>query len=137
MSRRLVVPTLITLIVVGVALGAGAPHRSRAAEGSVTSALTTHVLDTSAGHPVVGIPVRLECAGKLLGRGNTDADGRLQLGPERLEPGIYRLTFDVDGYYPQSFYPEVTVTFRVSDPQSHLHLPLMLSPFAVTTYRGS
>jgi 5-hydroxyisourate hydrolase len=137
MSRRLVVLTLIAFIVVGVALGAGVARSSKAAEGSVASALTTHVLDTSAGRPVAGIPVRLERAGELLGRGNTDADGRLKLGPERLEPGTYRLIFDVNGYYPQSFYPEVTVTFRVSDPQSHLHLPLMLSPFALTTYRGS
>lgn len=137
MSRRLVVLTLIALIVVGVALGAGEACRSTAAERSVTSALTTHVLGASAGRPVSGIPVRLERAGELLGQGNTDADGRLELGPERLKPGTYRLTFDVGGYYPQSFYPEVTVTFRVSNPQSHLHLPLMLSPFALTTYRGS
>jgi hypothetical protein len=67
MSRRLVVLTLIALIVVGVALGAGEACRSMAAERSVTSALTTHVLDVSAGRPVSGIPVRLERAGELLG----------------------------------------------------------------------
>lgn len=61
----------------------------------------------------------------------------LELGPESLAPGTYRLIFDVDGAYKQSFYPEITVTFRITDPQSHLHLPILLSPFAYTTYRGS
>jgi 5-hydroxyisourate hydrolase len=89
----------------------------------MTSAVTTHVLDSAAGRPAAGIPVRLECDGDL--------------GPQRLEPGTYRLTFDVDGHYPESFYPEITVTFRITDPDAHHHVPILLSPFAFTTYRGS
>jgi 5-hydroxyisourate hydrolase len=104
----------------------------------MTSAVTTHVLDSAAGRPAAGIPVRLECDGELLAEGRTDDDGRIRhLGPQRLEPGTYRLTFDVDGHYPESFYPEITVTFRITDPDAHHHVPILLSPFAFTTYRGS
>jgi 5-hydroxyisourate hydrolase len=106
--------------------------------------ITTHVLDTSRGRPAGGIPVRLEVqAGhgwRELGSGATDGDGRLRdpgWGP--IEQGTYRLTFDTSGYYREqgSFYPEVAIVFWVDDPAQHYHLPLLLSPFAYTTYRGS
>ncbi|MGH6825537.1 hydroxyisourate hydrolase [Methyloceanibacter sp.] len=138
MPRALVGLTLVAVIVVGGFLGAGDIRRSRAAEGpSVASALSTHVLDTASGRPVAGVPVRLVRDGKTLGLGKTDADGRLELGPAPLEAGTYQLIFDVHGVYPKSFYPEITVSFQIGDPAAHLHLPILLSPFGFTTYRGS
>ena len=102
------------------------------------STLSTHVLDTAAGRPAAGIRVRLETrAGELLGEGVTDADGRVgAIGPERLEPGDYVLRFDT-GAYVDGFYPEVVVVFTVADPDQHYHVPLLLSPYGYSTYRGS
>ena len=114
------------------------------------SAVTTHVLDTALGRPAAGVPVRLERArdgddeGTVLGRASTDADGRASdLGPAELEPGTYRLVFGTGEYgrasqpAEPSFFPEVTVTFTVADPGRHYHVPLLLSPFGYSTYRGS
>jgi 5-hydroxyisourate hydrolase len=108
------------------------------------SAITTHVLDTAAGRPARGVPVRLEArtpeGWRELATGRTDEDGRcVSLGPERIAAGDYRLTFDTNAYYGDRdhFFPEVTVTFTVADPQQHHHVPLLLSPFAISTYRGS
>lgn len=106
------------------------------------SAITTHVLDTSRGQPAAGIRVTLEVrfldgAWKPLGKGVTDHDGRApNLLPEGVDlaEAVYRLTFD---RLPEGFYPEVTVAFRVSDPSRHYHIPLLLSPYGYTTYRGS
>ncbi|MFT7839948.1 hydroxyisourate hydrolase [Saccharothrix sp. BKS2] len=92
--------------------------------------LSTHVLDAEAGRPRVGVPVRLERDGEVLAAGRTDEDGRLRFA-EELSPGVHRLVFEVD----TPFYPEVTVTFRAA--AGHLHVPVLLSPFAYTTYRGS
>ena len=102
------------------------------------STLSTHVLDTSAGRPAAGVAVRLETrGGELLGEGVTDADGRVgAIGPERLERGAYRLRFDT-GLYVEGFYPEVVVVFTVADPDQHYHVPLLLSPYGYSTYRGS
>jgi len=104
--------------------------------------ITTHVLDTSVGRPVAGLPVVLELKNKdrwmTLGRGVTDADGRVLalLPPDHgLTIGTYRLTFDVSAQ--EGFYPEVSVSFTVADPDQHYHVPLLLSPFGYTTYRGS
>src|SRR3712207_1971346 len=71
----------------------------------------------------------------------TDGDGRVpDLGPDEVKPGVYRLVFDVATYANATgqtfFFPEVVVTFTVSDPSRH-HVPLLLSPFAYSTYRGS
>ncbi|QIG43579.1 hydroxyisourate hydrolase [Nocardioides anomalus] len=101
------------------------------------STLSTHVLDTALGHPAEGIAVRLETRqGELLAEGETDADGRIgSLGPE-LERGAYVLRFDT-GLYVDGFYPEVVVVFTVADPDQHHHVPLLLSPFGYSTYRGS
>ncbi len=113
------------------------------------SAISTHVLDTSKGRPASGVSVALEMhstggSWKLVGRGQTDANGRLaNLLPAgaRLEAGAYRLTFDAAAYFHaqnvESFYPEVSVVFTVHDATQHYHVPLLLSPYGYTTYRGS
>ncbi|MCA1567431.1 MAG: hydroxyisourate hydrolase [Acidobacteria bacterium] len=112
------------------------------------SAITTHVLDTSRGRPAGGVRVVLEVredeGWKILGRGETDADGRLKnLLPEGfdLKAGAYRLTFHTSDYFAtqggESFYPEVTLVFTVNDASAHYHVPLLVSPFGYSTYRGS
>jgi 5-hydroxyisourate hydrolase len=106
------------------------------------STVTTHVLDAALGRPAVGVRVRLESTDGTVGTGTTDADGRARdLAPSALPAGTYRLVFDTAAYHAASgqpsFYPEVCVTFRLSDPEQHLHVPLLLSPFAYSTYRGS
>jgi 5-hydroxyisourate hydrolase len=104
------------------------------------SLVTTHVLDTAAGRPAAGIAVRFETAeGKPIADGRTDDDGRIRdLGPDTLPPGAYRLVFHTGAYLgPDAFFPEVTLTFRIADPAAHHHVPLLLSPFAYSTYRGS
>jgi 5-hydroxyisourate hydrolase len=104
----------------------------------VSSPLTTHVLDTARGAPAQGVPVAVErlegSSWKPLARGVTDADGRCPglLKPGQLERGTYRLRFDVK----TPFYPYVEVVFDVSDARHH-HVPLLLSPFGYSTYRGS
>ena len=102
------------------------------------STVSTHVLDTAAGRPAQGVAVRLESRdGQLLGEATTDADGRAgDLGPDRLVTGDYALHFDT-GAYVDGFYPEVVVVFRVTDQDDHYHVPLLLSPFGYSTYRGS
>ncbi|GAA2138389.1 hydroxyisourate hydrolase [Nocardioides koreensis] len=99
------------------------------------SQVTTHVLDTTAGRPAAGVAVRLECGDAVLASGTTDADGRIAgLGPDRLDPGTYRLRFDTAAR--SDFFPEVVIAFVVVD-DTHLHVPLLLSPHGYTTYRGS
>lgn len=112
------------------------------------SGITTHVLDTSRGRPARGVPVRLDRReGDLwseLGRGETDVDGRARaLLPSGhvLAAGIYRLTFDTAAYFAglglEGFYPEAAIVFTVRDAGEHHHVPLLLSPFGYSTYRGS
>ena len=112
------------------------------------SAITTHVLDTMRGRPASGLPVRLEAhhqgAWRQLGHGATDADGRVRtLLPDTapLGAGAYRLVFDTASYFAplgiRTFYPRVTIEFAVEAGEAHYHVPLLLSPFAYTTYRGS
>ena len=107
------------------------------------SHVTTHVLDAARGRPAAGVAVRLERAdGAIVATGRTDADGRCAcLGPERLDPATYRLRFDTGAYFDEqqqeTFYPEVTIEFRLADVEQHYHVPLLLSPFAYSTYRGS
>ncbi len=100
------------------------------------SSLSTHVLDTALGRPAVGVPVRLYRGDVVLATGTTDDDGRIAELAPALEHGTYRLWFDVAAYNEQSFFPEVSVTFTVAD-ERHYHVPLLLSPFAFSTYRGS
>ncbi|MBX3251882.1 MAG: hydroxyisourate hydrolase [Myxococcales bacterium] len=107
--------------------------------------LSTHVLDLASGLPVPRLPVRLERRDgegwRELGRARTDDDGRVRaLLPEGapLEEAVYRLTFDVEAHHgPGAFHPEVSVVFRVLDAARHHHVPLLLSPFGYSTYRGS
>lgn len=102
------------------------------------AAITTHILDTAKGRPASGVPVSLEvqrgASWELVGRGATDTDGRLRTLTEgkTLEKATYRLTFETGG-----FFPEVVITFRVDTPAEHYHVPLLLSPYGYSTYRGS
>lgn len=113
------------------------------------SAISTHVLDTARGLPAAGIAVTLERAGEAgawapLGQGTTDADGRIpNLVPAggSLAAATYRLSFATGAWFAAqgvaAFYPEVRITFAVADPARHHHVPLLLSPFGYSTYRGS
>lgn len=105
------------------------------------SHLTTHVLDASRGRPAAGIRVVLTGSTGEIASGETDADGRISaLGPDLLAPGDYRLVFATRPYFEAlgiaSFYPSVTIDFAITD-ASHYHVPVLLSPFAYSTYRGS
>jgi 5-hydroxyisourate hydrolase len=103
--------------------------------------LSTHVLDAALGRPAADLGVRLERDGSLVADTRTDGDGRVREVVADLVAGDYRITFDTGGYFTatgrQGFYPEVAVTFTVTDPGEHHHVPLLLSPFAYSTYRGS
>ncbi len=111
------------------------------------SEITTHVLDTSVGRPAPGISVTLDvregAAGwRQLAHGTTDADGRLRsLAPQPLPAATYRLTFDTRAYFDSrqtaSFYPEVAIVFEVRDAAAKYHVPLLISPYGYSTYRGS
>lgn len=103
------------------------------------STVTTHVLDVSHGRPASGVPVALEDAdGNGIAHGATDEDGRIRdLGPDNLPSGTYRLLFSTATYLgDDTFYPEVSITFSVTDDE-HYHVPLLLSRYGYTTYRGS
>ncbi|MEV5833453.1 hydroxyisourate hydrolase [Nocardia sp. NPDC052112] len=97
--------------------------------------LSTHVLDAASGRPAAGLAVRLERAdGSVLAERHTDADGRLEDLPAP-EIGVHRLIFETGDRSP--FYPSVTIEFRVTDPAERYHVPLLLSPYSYSTYRGS
>lgn len=109
------------------------------------ASLSTHVLDTAAGRPAVGLRVTLETVeGTLVKEAVTDADGRVGDLATELPTGEHRLRFDTGAWFARqdlaAFYPEVVVAFTVTDdaPQDeHFHVPLLLSPFGYSTYRGS
>lgn len=111
------------------------------------SGITTHVLDTALGRPAPGIRVTLAAAEgggwTLVAEDRTDADGRARLtdSAHRLGRGDYQLTFEVGEYMTRratsSFYPRVVVHFVVEDPKEHHHVPLLLSPYGYSTYRGT
>ena len=100
--------------------------------------LSTHVLDTALGRPAAGVPVLLlDASGGGVADGVTDSDGRVASLGGDLAAGTYTLRFAVAGYQPDGFYPEVSVTFTVAVEESHYHVPLLLSPYGYSTYRGS
>jgi 5-hydroxyisourate hydrolase len=103
--------------------------------------LSTHVLDATLGIPAAGVPVRLARGADTLAEAVTDEDGRVRELGALAEAGDYRVTFDTGAYFAASgqrgFYPEVTIAFTVTDPSAHHHVPLLLSPYAYSTYRGS
>ncbi|MFI7418153.1 hydroxyisourate hydrolase [Nonomuraea sp. NPDC049684] len=96
---------------------------------------STHVLDAVSGRPAAGVRVRLEHEGRVLARGSTDEDGRIKGWDTR--EGVHRVVFDTGAYLADTFYPEVVIAFTVTDPGAHHHVPLLLSPYAYSTYRGS
>ncbi|WP_067802251.1 hydroxyisourate hydrolase [Actinomadura formosensis] len=101
--------------------------------------LSTHVLDAARGLPAAGVAVRLDRrdAGgwTTLAEARTDDDGRIGEWGVQPRSGVHRLTFATEGL--SDFYPEVTVAFTIDDPGRHYHVPLLISPFAYSTYRGS
>jgi len=108
------------------------------------SPITTHVLDTAAGRPAAGVSAVLDMLGsdgltwQVLGLGVTDLDGRIRTllaDSHKLSPGLYRIRFDTSQQ--SQFFPEVIIEFRVDDPEQHYHVPLLLSPYGYSTYRGS
>ena len=112
------------------------------------SPITSHVLDTTSGQPAVNLAVSLETrrdgSWRKLGEGATDQDGRVRtLLPDSspLREGAYRLVFDTAAYFEtrdvQTFYPRIIVEFTVSAADAHYHVPLLLSPYGYTTYRGT
>jgi 5-hydroxyisourate hydrolase len=117
------------------------------------SVITTHVLDVALGRPAAGVPVTLQRVDETgatergateIGRASTDDDGRVRrLGPADVEPGTYRLVFGTAAYFlarhpgDRPFFPEVTVTFTVHEQAGNCHVPLLLSPYGYSTYRGS
>ncbi|RFA16130.1 hydroxyisourate hydrolase [Subtercola boreus] len=110
------------------------------------SHVTSHVLDSTLGRPASGVPVLLDRSADgvwmPVASAITDDDGRAtSLGPALLSAGTYRVTFDTAAYFEatgqQIFYPSVSVSFVLAEEAEHYHIPLLLSPFAYSTYRGS
>jgi 5-hydroxyisourate hydrolase len=103
--------------------------------------VSTHVLDAVAGRPAVGIAVRLFAGDDVVAEGVTDSDGRCRLTEHATSRGPHRLVFATGPWFTEqgreSFWPEVVLTFAVAEPAEHHHVPLLLSPFAYSTYRGS
>lgn len=96
--------------------------------------ISTHVLDTERGQPRAGLAVELYREDELVSQKRTDGDGRIaELAPDGLERGEYRLVFHVGG----EFFRRVELTLAVDDPARHYHVPLLVAPYACTTYRGS
>ncbi len=111
------------------------------------ASISTHVLDTALGKPAEGLAIHLQAyddgAWTLVGEGITDADGRVPkttLAPNGITPGVYQMVFETGAYlervHGKGFYPYVPIVFEVTADQ-HYHVPLLLSPFGISTYRGS
>ncbi|MBV9314304.1 MAG: hydroxyisourate hydrolase [Pseudonocardia sp.] len=106
------------------------------------SGLSTHVLDAALGRPASGLAVTVTAPDGQVHAAVTDADGRVAtLLASPLRSGSYQIRFDTAGYFAatgqKAFYPEVTICFTVENGREHHHVPLLLSPFAYSTYRGS
>jgi 5-hydroxyisourate hydrolase len=112
----------------------------------IRASLSTHVLDATTGQPARNLSLRLDRqagdAWEPVGDGTTDDDGRCRdMAPDGVGRGVYRLVFDTGAYFSAAgtagFYPEVPIVFAVTELERHHHVPLLLSPFAYSTYRGS
>ena len=107
------------------------------------STISTHVLDTSRGKPAGGVKITLQRGDEVIGSGTTDNDGRVKdlSGGRQLGIGLHRLVFEVGEYFSsragEAFYERITIEFVVSSESDHYHVPLLLSPFGYSTYRGS
>ena len=110
------------------------------------SRVTTHVLDATSGRPAADVAVTLERqvggSWQPVASGRTDVDGRIsEFGPADLTRGVYRVSFAVGAYFAaqdqRTFYPEVVIMVTLDDEDAHYHVPLLLSPYAYSTYRGS
>jgi 5-hydroxyisourate hydrolase len=121
---------------------AGQDTTARAGK-AVTPTISTHVLDTETGKPAAGVPVRV---GRVLadgaivpvGNGTTDTDGRIfSLVDGDLVVGVYRITFEVHQYRARCFYREVSLEINIEDTTRSYHVPLLVAPFGVSSYRGS
>ncbi len=105
--------------------------------------ITTHILDLVKGKPAVGVAVSLYSGDHRISTGQTDTDGRVETWQQAFEitPGKYRLEFDVEPWFTSkgesTFYEDVHISFRVEDTREHYHVPLLLSPYGYSTYRGS
>jgi len=103
--------------------------------------VSTHVLDAVLGRPAAGMTVQLLDSDGVVASGTTDTDGRCRLTEEPTAAGPHRLVFGTGGWFAgqgrETFWPEVVLSFAVREPAEHHHVPLLLSPFAYSTYRGS
>jgi 5-hydroxyisourate hydrolase len=96
--------------------------------------ISTHILDTERGEPRAGLRVGLYRGQELVAEAETDADGRIaELAPNALDPGDYRLVFDIGG----DFFQRLELTLSIADAGRHYHVPLLVAPYSCTTYRGS
>jgi 5-hydroxyisourate hydrolase len=141
MNRICTLLTLVGLLLAAVPVGGGAEVPAR-------SPITIHALDSSRGKPAVGLKVVLEKANgkewREVASSQTDDSGRVEKllpADKALAAGVYRVTFDSGAYFSaqktKTFYPQVVVIFEIEDPKEHYHVPLILSPFGYSTYRGS
>jgi 5-hydroxyisourate hydrolase len=109
----------------------------------LTITLSTHVLDVERGCPAAGVPIGLFQGERQIATATTNADGRVaDLGGGSIEPGTYRIVFDVASYLAEQdrispFLQRVSIEFAIQDSSPHYHVPLLLSPYACTSYRGS
>ncbi len=100
------------------------------------SGISTHILDTSKGKPAAGVSVHLYFGPTLINSAATNTDGRIPVllpADCQLTSGTYKIVFETQGV----FFPEVAITFEVNDASAHYHVPLLLSPYGYSTYRGS
>src|SRR5438477_8251360 len=99
--------------------------------------LSTHVLDTTSGKPARGVRVRVETQrdARVIATATTDADGRIADLARDLEPGVYRIVFETREYAADAFFAQITLDVQLAE--GHTHVPLLLSRYGVTSYRGS
>lgn len=125
---------------------AGAAFVASAALPAHASEISTHVLDLATGTGGAGIPATLERQGDdkrwvAVASATTDANGRIRaFGPDvRTPAGTYRIRFDLTGYSanPKPFFPEISIVFRAEDDKAHYHVPVVMSPFGYSSYRGN